>query len=108
MVIGIFSDSHDNIFRIREAVELFNSWSCQLVIHAGDYIAPFAIREMRKIACPVRGVFGNNDGERQGLSQMFKLIGEIKDPPFSLEALKTRILILHDPAFAGSLAKSGD
>src|SRR4030042_509218 len=40
-MIGILSDSHDNLTRVREAVRLFNDAGCSLVIHPGDFVAPF-------------------------------------------------------------------
>jgi putative phosphoesterase len=108
MTIGIFSDTHDHVQRIRQAVDLFLSWGCGLVIHAGDFVAPFAVRELRRLTCPVHAVFGNNDGEKAGLAQAFALVGTLREPPYAFEALNTRILVLHDQAFAASLARSGD
>ncbi len=40
-MIGILSDSHDNLVRVREAVRLFNDAVCDRVIHAGDLVALF-------------------------------------------------------------------
>jgi len=79
-MIGIISDSHDNLDAIRKAVEFLNEKNVSLVVHAGDYIAPFTVNEFKKIACPFVGVFGNNDGERKGLMRSFGEMGaEIKD-----------------------------
>jgi predicted phosphodiesterase len=38
-MIGILSDTHDNLTRVREAVRLFNDAGCDLVVHARDFIA---------------------------------------------------------------------
>ena len=81
-MIGIMSDSHDNLDAIKLAVELFNKLRCELVIHAGDFIAPFAAHELSKLNCPVKAVFGNCDGEKKGLEKAFQSIGEIKEAPF--------------------------
>jgi len=59
IMIGLMSDSHDNLIAINKAISLFNQVDCSLVIHAGDIIAPFAARELRKLKCPVKAVFGN-------------------------------------------------
>ena len=45
-MIGVMSDSHDNVDAVRAAVEVFKSAGCKLVIHAGDFVAPFAARRI--------------------------------------------------------------
>ncbi len=96
-MIGIMSDSHDNIVNIRKAVELFNQAGCRLVIHAGDIVAPFAARELKNLRCPVKAVFGNCDGEKDGLIQVFQEFGEIKPAPFRFTHENLRFLISHVP-----------
>ena len=66
-MIGVMSDSHDNVTQVRKAVTLFKDAGCDLVLHAGDVVAPFAARELEALGCPVKAVFGNCDGEKQGL-----------------------------------------
>ncbi|AHL23673.1 metallophosphoesterase [Thermococcus nautili] len=91
MLIGIMSDTHDNLPAIRKAVEFFNERNVDLVIHAGDYIAPFVARELGKLKAPLRGVFGNNDGERDGLR---KALG-IEDELIEVEADGMKIAVTH-------------
>jgi putative phosphoesterase len=74
-MIGIVSDSHDNLEAIREAVVFLNAQNVSMVLHAGDYIAPFTVREWRNLKCPFHGVFGNNDGEKKGLNRAYSEIG---------------------------------
>lgn len=66
-MIGIISDTHDNLPAVEKAVEYLNSLELELVIHAGDYIAPFTAIELKKLNAKMVGVFGNNDGEKDGL-----------------------------------------
>jgi putative phosphoesterase len=80
-MIGILSDTHDNLTRVREAVRLFNDAGCDLVIHAGDFVAPFTVDELRNLRAPVQGVYGNCDGERAGLAKAFQGVGEIREGP---------------------------
>ncbi len=54
MMIGIVSDSHDNVPMLQRAVEYFNHAGCELVIHAGDIISPFSMALLEKLACPFR------------------------------------------------------
>lgn len=70
-LIGIISDTHDNLDAIDEAIGIFNSKKVSLVIHAGDYIAPFSAAKFEKLDAPMVGVFGNNDGEKVGLRKKF-------------------------------------
>jgi len=97
MLIGVMADSHDNLPKIRQAVEFFNQRKVKLVLHAGDFIAPFVVKELKKLSCPLIGVFGNNDGEKKGLKKAIGQIGEIHPSPFSLPRGTKRILLLHDP-----------
>ncbi|MDR0470441.1 MAG: metallophosphoesterase [Nitrososphaerota archaeon] len=71
MLIGIVSDSHDNMLRIEHAVDMFNSQRVALVLHAGDYVAPFTIAEFKRLKCPFIGVLGNNDGDQELLEKRF-------------------------------------
>jgi len=63
--IGIVSDSHDNLPAIRSAVKLFREKQAELVIHAGDFVAPFAVKELLALGVPLIAVFGNCDGEHK-------------------------------------------
>ena len=76
MKIGIISDTHDNVPKVKEAVTIFNEEGVDLVIHAGDYIAPFAVAPLNNLKCDYVGVFGNNDGEKLGLNRVSQ--GRIK------------------------------
>ncbi|OQX95741.1 hypothetical protein B6I21_03860 [candidate division KSB1 bacterium 4572_119] len=93
--IGFMADSHDNLPAIRAAVERFNEEKVDLVIHAGDLVAPFTFKEMNKLNCPFEIVLGNNDGEVLGLFKVFK--GKVHQPPFHLKIKNKSILVLHDP-----------
>jgi uncharacterized protein len=42
-LIGLISDSHDNLNAIRKAVEFFNRKEVKAVLHAGDLVSPFTI-----------------------------------------------------------------
>ena len=51
-MIGIMSDSHDHMDAIKTAVDVFNQAEVELVIHAGDIIAPFTVKEFKKLKSP--------------------------------------------------------
>ncbi|MEM1767624.1 MAG: YfcE family phosphodiesterase, partial [Candidatus Bathyarchaeia archaeon] len=65
MLIGLMSDTHDNLPMVEKAVSLLNDRKVELVLHAGDYVAPFVIPKLRELKAKVIGVFGNNDGDKE-------------------------------------------
>ncbi len=95
MKVGILSDSHDNLDALHKAVELFQSEGVEVVIHAGDLVAPFVHRALGRLKCRLVMVFGNNDGERLGLARTFE--GQIFQPPYDLELDGRKVLVLHEP-----------
>jgi putative phosphoesterase len=94
-MIGVMSDSHDNVTMVRKAVALFKDAGCDLVLHAGDVVAPFTARELAELGCPVKAVFGNCDGEKQGLEMALEKIGEIKEAPLIFSHGGRQILLVH-------------
>ncbi len=108
MKIGVMSDSHDNVPMIKKAVELFNNESVELVIHAGDFIAPFSVAALSDLKCRVVGVFGNNDGERIGVAKRFEAVGDIHPNLASVEVGGRKIAAMHYPELAEPIAKSGE
>jgi len=94
-LIGILSDSHDNLTMIRRAVSLFRDAGCRLIIHAGDFVAPFAAKELSAAKCPVKAVFGNCDGEKEGLRTAIASFGEIREAPLVFVENGLRILVCH-------------
>jgi putative phosphoesterase len=93
--IGILADTHDNLTAVRRAVGLFRDHGCKLIIHAGDFVAPFAARELEKVGCPVRAVFGNCDGERQGLEEVLRSFGKIREEPYLFNQAGKSFLLTH-------------
>jgi putative phosphoesterase len=94
MKIGILSDSHDNLPRILKAVRFFNRQKVGLVLHAGDFVAPFTVQKLGVLTMPWHGVFGNNDGEKNGLSKISA--GRIQPGPIRLRLDAKRITLVHD------------
>ena len=94
-MIGIMSDSHDNLHNVNRAVDIFVERSCRMVIHAGDFVAPFSAHALGRLDCPVRSVFGNCDGERAGLVRVLGGFGEIQDEPYSFVWEGIRFIIKH-------------
>ncbi len=106
-MIGIMSDSHDNCDAIKKVVRFFIEMKCELVIHAGDFVAPFAARELEHLSCPVKAVFGNCDGEKKGLEKAIRPFGEIKEAPLVFSYADRLILICHIHVSVDKYASSG-
>lgn len=95
MILGLIADSHDNLPKLKKAIMLFNKKSVSLVLHAGDYVAPFSVGMLENnLNCEYLGVFGNNDGEREGLSKRSQ--GKINKDILELAKFERKILVVHD------------
>ena len=105
MKIGIISDTHDNMNAIRKAVELFKEEEISLLIHAGDFVAPFTIALYLKIGCDFVGVFGNNDGDRILLNKQSE--GRIHNAPHEFGFGGKRFIVTHYPDVVDVMAASG-
>ncbi len=116
MLVGVVSDSHDDIASTRRAAEFMRTSGVEAVIHLGDYIAPFTLRELaRAVGVPIEGVIGNNDGEVSLLLRTASEVGARIDPwPRVVQVGGRRMLLMHGngPAdvtveVAHALAESG-
>jgi len=107
MKLGVMADSHDNIPKIAEAVELFNEEGVELVLHAGDYISSITAHAFEKLDAPLVGVFGNNDGDRLFLVERFRDIGNIYSDHHEFEVAGKKGVLMHEPKFIDALVKSG-
>jgi hypothetical protein len=94
-VIGAMADSHDNLTAIRKAVAFFRAAHCDLVVHAGDIIAPFAVLELAALDCPVKAVFGNCDGEKAGRMKAVEAFGKIREAPLVFSHAGKKCLLGH-------------
>lgn len=97
MLIGLMSDTHDNLPMIDKAVLKLNEANVELVLHAGDYVAPFAIPRLKELKSKLIGVFGNNDGDRELLKKRFSEHKnlEIHNNFAEITAEGSRIALLH-------------
>lgn len=108
MLLGVISDTHDRTPVIKQAVTMFNAKKVAAVLHCGDFVAPFALIPFMELKCPFYAVFGNNDGEREGLKKLFAANGwALNDRPWGLELFGYKITMLHEPALVKSLVEGG-
>ena len=103
MKIGVISDSHDRLSTLRRALTMFRRMNVEAVLHAGDFIAPFAAKVLigpdspcekqpgAGNGVPLYCVYGNNDGEREGLKL---ILPQVQDGPLHLR-LGGRHIVMH-------------
>jgi putative phosphoesterase len=98
MRVGLLADTHDRLPAIAALVRLMAERGATMLLHAGDFCAPFAIAALLRPQLPVGGVFGRNDGDRQGLlGQAAAGIGvELFESPHTFEVGGRQILLVHD------------
>lgn len=111
MLVGVISDTHDSLAQVRKAAALFRELGVGLVVHLGDVISPFTLRELISASgARVEGVLGNNDGERLGLMKIADMYGaSFSDHPRTIAIGNRRILLTHgfgDPATTREIVES--
>jgi len=98
MRLGLIADTHDRLPAIAALVEQMQAGGVGMILHAGDYCSPFALKAFEDAQVSLAGVFGRNDGDPQGLvSRAQSAFGaELSESPHSLEIGGRRILLVHD------------
>lgn len=111
MKIAVFSDSHDNIAGLEQALRQANEAGAELLLHLGDLCAPFMLDRLGKqfTAGPVHVVFGNNDGDGRLLHTIASNYSHVTLHGIyaELEAGGRAIAIIHYPEPALRIAQSG-
>jgi putative phosphoesterase len=94
MIVGVMADTHDNLLKTEFAIRELESRGAEFLLHAGDLVAPFALKVILSSGIPFIGVLGNNDGEVDGLKRMS---ADIHESPHRFE-LDGRVIVMgHDP-----------
>jgi putative phosphoesterase len=98
MKIGVMADTHDRLPAIAELLRRFAEEGVAVVLHAGDYCAPFALDPFITAQLPMAGVFGRNDGDVEGLRAAAQTaMGiELFESPHSFKLGEHSILLVHD------------
>jgi uncharacterized protein len=111
MLVGLISDSHDNVPMIQKAVDYLNQKKVDLVLHAGDYVAGFVVTQLTKLTCPLIGVFGNNDGDHELLKKRFSETTNctLRDrfAQITLDTYKIALLHGHEAELLNAIVDSG-
>jgi hypothetical protein len=111
MKICILSDSHDHIPLLDAAVADAKAAGAQVVVHAGDLVAPSTLHCLEKYGLPVHVIHGNNTGDTHALTRLAH-----KPDSFvryhgmdaGIEIGGRTIFIVHYPHYAYAMAATGD
>ena len=93
-MIGILSDTHDNVENILKAIKIFENVNVDFIIHCGDVVAPATLRFFKGIHTKV--VKGNCDGDIEHFKIVLEEIGgEYLGEIGELEISGKKILVYH-------------
>jgi uncharacterized protein len=98
MLIGLLADTHDRLPAIADLVRQLQEAGVGMVLHAGDYCSPFALKAFEDAHMTLAGVFGRNDGDHEGLLSRAQagFGAELFESPHSFEIGGRRLLLVHD------------
>jgi len=98
MLVGVVSDTHNNIKNIKKIICLFNGEQVDLVIHTGDISKAETLRNFSELDAPLVGVFGNNDRIEEGLEEVcVEYNFNFQEPPLSINLEDKKIVVFHEP-----------
>ena len=98
MLVGVVSDTHNNISNVKSIIDIFNEEEVDVVLHTGDISKPNTLKIFKELKCPMMGVFGNNDRIEEGLKEICEEYNFVfTDPPLSIVLGNKNIAIFHEP-----------
>ena len=98
MLVGVVSDTHNNVKNIQKIINIFNEEKVQTVIHTGDISNSESLRLFSKLNCSLVGVFGNNDRMEKGLKEVCNEYNfSFQEPPLTIVLRNRKIIIFHEP-----------
>lgn len=111
MLLGIISDTHDNLPNIYSALDFFKKQGITTIIHCGDVCAPSVMKEIaEKFSGAVHLVFGNVDGDTQKMKELGKNLPNLTlhGEQGQVEIDGKKIGFVHYPREAEAMATDGD
>jgi len=104
MKIGIISDSHDHLENIKKAISILNKNNAEVLIHCGDFCAPFVMEELSEFDGEIHCVFGNIDDRFNTPKKAKKLNINFHGDLAEMELSGRKIAVNHYPKIAEALA----
>lgn len=98
MLIGVVSDTHNNLRNIERIIDLFNNENLSLVIHTGDISNAKSLESFSQLNCELIGVYGNNDRNEISIKEVVKKRNfHFQEPPNLISKSNRNIAIFHEP-----------
>ena len=98
MLIGVVSDTHNNLKNIDKIISLFNKEDISLVIHTGDIANSGSLEKFSKLSCRLVGVYGNNDRYEVGIKETAARHNfQFQEHPKSINLCERNIAVFHEP-----------
>jgi putative phosphoesterase len=98
MLLGVVSDTHNNLKNITTIINLFNQKKVDFVVHTGDITNAKTLEKFSDLNCALFGVYGNNDRDEIGLEEVTKKLGfKFDNPPLIIHKEKRVIAVFHEP-----------
>jgi len=100
LIVGVMSDTHDNVELTLKAIRIFLENNIDTIIHLGDIISPFMPRfikgEIGDEEVKIISVLGNNDGDPYMLAKLFNEYKWILLPsPSVIELDGIKVYLMH-------------
>jgi hypothetical protein len=111
MKVCLLSDSHDQRALLAAAVADARARGAEVVLHAGDVVAPSTLSVLEPLGLPVHVVHGNNAGDLYVLSRMVARRGSVlryHGADADLDLGGRRVFVVHYPHYARGMASLGD
>ena len=98
MLIGVVSDTHNNLKNIEQIISLFNKEEITLVVHTGDIANSKSLEKFSALNANLIGVYGNNDRNELGLNDIaIQNNFQFQEPPSLVTLCEKNIAIFHEP-----------
>lgn len=106
--MAVLSDSHDALSNLEWATKMANDNKCEVLLFAGDLVAPPGINVLRKFKGEIHMIWGNNEGEKMKITKLVDLLKiEHHDYWLECEFAGKKIVMHHWPRPIEIAAKSG-
>ncbi|HIE15076.1 TPA: YfcE family phosphodiesterase [Candidatus Bathyarchaeota archaeon] len=106
MKIVVISDTHDREAELKQFIKMINKDGIKVLIHCGDFCAPFMIKALAEFEREVHCVFGNTD-DRYISSKLAKKRGINLHGDFAqIEIEGRKIAFIHDDVLGRLLAET--
>ncbi len=111
MKVCIVSDSHDNRFLLKKAVEHAIAQGAETVLHCGDVVAPTTLRILLPLGLDIHVIHGNNTGDTFNMAMLAsatdnQLHYHGQDAGITLAGRK--IFLVHYPHYAEAMSTTGN